>query len=212
MILYDSSDHGLSDGTGKGLGFAAREYYDCIGAIKYAKNTLKWEKIILIGTSIGGATVILAAAKEPSVDMVISENPFYSYEVFFYDIYNRVIRKGSLGKEVNKFGFFIDTLFKLSEYIPDSLLTSLAKFTRWYISASNEPNPIDVIDKISPRPILLIHSKQDVMIPYYHSTVLFEKALEPKEIWNPKKGFHADIYSIYNKDYEQKIIQFIKKI
>ncbi len=42
-------------------------------------------------------------------------------------------------------------------------------------------NPIDRIDKIAPRPLMIMHSKEDEVIPFEHGQRLFEEAGEPKE-------------------------------
>jgi fermentation-respiration switch protein FrsA (DUF1100 family) len=43
-------------------------------------------------------------------------------------------------------------------------------------------SPLRWIDKISPRPLLLIHGNKDDLVPVEHARKLFEKALEPKKL------------------------------
>lgn len=43
-------------------------------------------------------------------------------------------------------------------------------------------SPIKWIDKISPRPLLLVHGDADELIPLEHAHRLYEKAKEPKEL------------------------------
>jgi dipeptidyl aminopeptidase/acylaminoacyl peptidase len=43
-------------------------------------------------------------------------------------------------------------------------------------------SPINWIDKISPRPLLLIHGDADEVIPLEHAHKLYQKAKEPKEL------------------------------
>jgi dipeptidyl aminopeptidase/acylaminoacyl peptidase len=43
-------------------------------------------------------------------------------------------------------------------------------------------SPIDWIDRISPRPLLLVHGDADELIPLEHAQRLYEKAGEPKEL------------------------------
>ncbi|HUW45423.1 MAG TPA: alpha/beta hydrolase, partial [Dehalococcoidia bacterium] len=42
--------------------------------------------------------------------------------------------------------------------------------------------PINWIDKISPRPLLLAHGDADELIPLEHAQKLYQKAKEPKEL------------------------------
>ena len=43
-------------------------------------------------------------------------------------------------------------------------------------------SPIDWIDGISPRPLLLVHGDADELIPLKHAHRLYQKAGEPKEL------------------------------
>jgi fermentation-respiration switch protein FrsA (DUF1100 family) len=43
-------------------------------------------------------------------------------------------------------------------------------------------SPIKWIDKISPRPLLLVHGDADELIPLEHAYKLYQKAKEPKEL------------------------------
>jgi dipeptidyl aminopeptidase/acylaminoacyl peptidase len=43
-------------------------------------------------------------------------------------------------------------------------------------------SPINWIDKISPRPLLLVHGDADELIPLEHAYKLYQKAKEPKEL------------------------------
>ena len=45
----------------------------------YARDVLKWKKVILVGGSVGGASALLMAGRNQTlVDAVIVENPFIS--------------------------------------------------------------------------------------------------------------------------------------
>jgi len=212
-LLYDSSEHGLSDGSGIGLGFGFREQFDCAGAARFAKSKLGWEKVIVTGTSVGGAAAVLAAAREPLIDAVIAENPFYDYEPFFIKIYSDILGGGSFGgRDASKYGALVTFLSKLMASVPlDTYIEKLASFTRWWIGASGQEGPVHVVSRIAPRPLFLIHGAKDDMIPTSHSSLLYEKAGEPKQIWIAPKGRHADIHGIYLDEYERQVLDFIDK-
>jgi len=44
-------------------------------------------------------------------------------------------------------------------------------------------SPIDWIDKVSPRPLLLVHGDADEVVPLEHAYRLYQKAREPKELF-----------------------------
>lgn len=77
VLLFDLSEHGLSDGTGKGFAFGVREKYDVIAAARFLREQKGALCVVLMGTSAGASSAILAAALMPSiVDAVVAENPF----------------------------------------------------------------------------------------------------------------------------------------
>jgi pimeloyl-ACP methyl ester carboxylesterase len=211
-LLYDSSDHGLSDGTGIGLGFGYREQFDCAGAVRFAKTQLGWDRVIVTGTSVGATAALLATSMEPLADAVIAENPFYDYEPFFVKIYLDILGRGSFGgREASRYGALVGVVKSLTNLIPlESYIDSVASFTRWWIGASGKDGPIQVIKTIAPRPLFLIHGKADEMIPTSHSTLLYETAGEPKQIWLPEQGRHADVHRFYPEEYERRVVEFIE--
>lgn len=213
VLLYDSSEHGISDGADLGLGFGYREHFDTVGAIRFAKGQLGWDKLVVVGTSVGGSSSLLATAKEPLADGVIAENPFYDYEPFFIKIYNDILGSGSFGgRDASKYGSLVNLVKMIAQPLPlESYIASVATFTRWWIGAAGQDGPIQVIKQIAPRPVYLIHGTDDEMIPPEHSSLLYKAAEEPKQIWIAENGKHADIRRFYPKEYEQKFIQFIEK-
>jgi hypothetical protein len=55
--------------------------------------------------------------------------------------------------------------------------------------------PIRVISRISPTPILVIHSIQDPIIPAHHAHRMFDAAGQPKELWIVPDGLHISALS-----------------
>ncbi len=51
-----------------------------------------------------------------------------------------------------------------------------------WLDGFNTVSPLRCIDRISPRPILLIHGDKDDLVPVEHAHRLYEKAGEPKEL------------------------------
>jgi len=90
-----------------------------------------------------------------------------------------------------------DTQQHLSAVISDSAFTDYYEIVR-HAAASTWPtwpfqhlaarsmdypyNPIEVIDQISPIPLLLIHGENDSIIPVDHCSLLFAKAGHPKKM------------------------------
>lgn len=64
---------------------------------------------------------------------------------------------------------------------------------QWPLSKtiSNAYSPVESVDKVAPVPIFIMHSKEDEIIDYYHAEVLYEAALEPKQLITLEGGHNA---------------------
>ena len=69
---------------------------------------------------------------------------------------------------------------------------------------------LDVIAKISPIPLLIIHSEQDRIIPVHHANHLFNAAQSPKELWISSPGGHIEALTYEGN--RIKLLQYLEKI
>ena len=75
VILIDERGHGLSEGHT--ITFGRREQRDLLSWIEYAKKTFGNEKkLVLVGISMGGATVLLASDKVDAGVKIIADCPY----------------------------------------------------------------------------------------------------------------------------------------
>lgn len=65
---------------------------------------------------------------------------------------------------------------------------------QWPLSflISDQHSAIDVVDRISPVPLLLIHGQRDPVVDARHSQRLFEAARDPKDLWLIPDARHID--------------------
>ncbi|MDH5473239.1 MAG: lysophospholipase [Gammaproteobacteria bacterium] len=70
---------------------------------------------------------------------------------------------------------------------------------QWPLSytVSNDYAPVDYVKNIAPVPLLIMHSSEDEIVPYYHAGVLFAAATQPK-YFEKLQGDHN-----YTFQYEQ---------
>jgi fermentation-respiration switch protein FrsA (DUF1100 family) len=82
---------------------------------------------------------------------------------------------------------------------------------QWPLSflISNEYSPLDLIRKISPVPLLIVHGDSDEIIPFHHSQELYQAARKPKTLWIIPGGHHIDAFSPSHKDNRKKLIEFL---
>lgn len=73
---------------------------------------------------------------------------------------------------------------------------------------SNNYNPEDVIRSISPVPVLIMHSNEDMVVPSSHGKALFELAGEPK-FFIQTKSRHISTFKY--KEYRQIVLEFMAR-
>lgn len=67
--------------------------------------------------------------------------------------------------------------------------------------------PIDAIKNISPVPVLIVHSKDDQIIPVHHALDLYAAARAPKQLWLYKGYAHIQIFN--NKKNRSRLIKYL---
>jgi len=167
--------------------FTSREYDDLNTVINFARKSHK--KVYVTGFSLGSATAIITQYKYHNADKLILVSP----PVNFDKIENHVWSKNA----------YIPTLkkFELSTWVN----ITPGKF--WL----KKIKPTDVIDKISPAPILIIAGGKDPIIFLWHAKELFEKAKQPKKIIIYEKDKHAeDIYIENPEKFVNDCINWLK--
>lgn len=70
----------------------------------------------------------------------------------------------------------------------------------------DEGRPLERVEGISPRPLLVMHSEEDEIIPFGHGRTLYEAAREPKS-FQRLKGNH--IQSTQSEDVQQRLLAFM---
>lgn len=180
VLLFDCREQGASDGQGLGVSFGAREHRDVSSAVAWLGETHGYERIGALGTSQGGASVILAAARDPAIDVVIAENPFAHLD------------------DLIDFG---------ARELPALVRWPLARFVRWR-TYGTDPQPIDVVARIAPRPLLILHGLDDEVIEFEQSERLYAAAGEPKGLWLAPGARHTQAYDVHPHEYAQRVLGF----
>jgi len=138
---------------------------DLKAAIDYLANLEEVDRshLHLLGSSGGAAVSVYVAAHDPIVSSLVT---FACPAEFGF--LTDVQQTESTIDHFRSIGAIRDADF------PPSI-------DEWY-EGFNTVSPIRWIDKISPRPLLLIHGKEDEVVPIEHAFRLHEQAREPKEL------------------------------
>lgn len=181
IFMFDYRGYGESEGSPERKGV----YEDSLSAVHYvlSRNDVNRNRVFFYGQSLGGANAIAVAAvtKDPMIRAVIIDSSFYSY---------RSIVRDKIG-EISFISWFKGPLS--------------------YVMATDSFHSGNLIGAIAPTPVMLIHGTADRVVPYHHSTRLFERAREPKTLVKVEGGHHISALEPQNREYREKILKFFRQ-
>ncbi|CAM37666.2 conserved hypothetical protein [Leishmania braziliensis MHOM/BR/75/M2904] len=199
-LLFDFREHGLSSGRMRGFTFGIKERFDVVAACNLMQSKYGYKRICAMGTSVGGSSVIMAAAIDKNIDVVIAENAITTSATLL-DQQMVTVLSGYFAQKR-----YSVVLFRLFRWCATFWLN-------WRIG--NKPSKhcqaLHCIAKVSPRPILLMHGMNDTLVPVRHSEILFEAALEPKQLYICEAAFHCGLYNTKPDEYESTVLGFLEK-
>lgn len=186
VLLFDFRYRGESEGDAQTLG--AKETWDIQSAVDYLKTRpdVDPKRISVQGNSLGAASAILAAAEKSEVKGVIAESPFTSIN----DILCHSFK--------HEFGIPCFPFAHVTKWISERRLGI----------DFDTVAPVEVIDRISPRPILLIDDGQDALYPCDSVEDLYVAAGEPKEFWIVPEAPHGKAWETEPEEYERRVLAF----
>lgn len=187
MLLVDARAHGMSEG--EYIGFGCLDRYDALRWIQWVVGKCGKEiRILLHGTSMGGATVLMASALQlpPQVKGVISDCAFTS------------------PKEV--FTHVLHSMYHLPAFpviqIADFVNRRRAGYGMDECNAAREVKKTRV-------PVLLIHGSADSFVPCRMCEEIYQNCAAPKRILIVEGAAHAESYYKDTKRYEKELDEFI---
>lgn len=183
VLAYDQRAHGSSEGMVCTAGWYEAD--DVSAAVAYLKTRpdVDPERIGVLGISMGGKAALLAAARDESIAAVIAEGP-------------SAIRLEDHGGKPK-------TLWRWFYYPINWLYYKMLAFMNGVRPTEGIASNIA---KISPRPLLLIAvgSKSE----YKFSQLFYQRANEPKDLWQVPEARHAEAYFHDPHAYQKRIVEF----
>lgn len=183
VLQFDFRGHGESDPGHITLG--AHERRDVAAAVRFLQGR-GLGPIALFGVSMGASTAIVSAPDLP-VAAVVADAPFAEIH---HPVANRMRDVGyplaGLGARVIVAGAALRTRTRLR-------------------------NPIDIVERVAPRPLLIISPAEDRLIDRGQSDRLFERAGEPKELFRVEGAGHAEAYAVDPEAYRSRVLGFLER-
>ena len=186
-LLYDMRNHGSSEGNITTFGHY--EQLDVMAAFDWLRTRpeVNMERVALLGESMGGASVIHAAVNLPDVKAIIVQSAFSSIE----DNVDEGVQRFT-GLPSFPFGplviFFSEQETRVS---------------------MRDLRPVDDIARLAPRPVLIMHGRNDDMIDVENSYRLYEAANEPRELYIVEAGWHGGLLAADPEGVEEQLVTFL---
>jgi len=169
VFTYDQRGCGRSSGE---VTFGGREQDDLLSVVDHlaARPDVDGDRIGAFGFSMGGSTALLAAAREPRIKAVAADSAWSDVRRWL---------RPSVGAVFTRPRDRFNALsLKLAELRTGIDLDDL--------------RPVDVVSRLSPRPLLLIHGTADDVVLPSESERNYEAANEPKKLVLVPGAGHGD--------------------
>mmetsp|Transcript_5045 Transcript_5045/g.13580 ORF Transcript_5045/g.13580 Transcript_5045/m.13580 type:complete len:475 (-) Transcript_5045:103-1527(-) len=197
VLLFDLSEHGLSDGNNRGFSFGVREAVDVASAVKFVRSELDANNVFLIGTSTGATSSILAAADHccpGDIQAIVAENPFSRPADLFCHHVDGFVRNYLSQNQHHVWRRLVFWLF--------GRVLLLRVGLRYNYGA------VDAVPRIN-CPLFVMHSPADEVVPFSHGEEVFAAALEPREFWLAPNADHCALFDKYPDEWSTRVLNFI---
>ena len=183
VLMFDLRGHGESEGNRMSAGFYEKR--DLLGAVDYVKGR-GFERIGVLGFSVGAATALTGTAENDDVDAVVADSSFADL------------------KEM------MDPEFSKRTKFPKFFLGPLLFMVKiMYGVDFNAIKPVESVPRIEPRPILFIHGELDETVPLEHAYRLRAASQNPEsQLWVVPEAGHVRAYITHPEEYISRITAF----
>ena len=187
MFLPDARAHGQSEG--EYVGFGCLDRYDLLGWIHWIMERCGEDvQILLHGTSMGGATVLMASGLKlpPQVKGIVSDCGFTSPKAVFTHVLHSMY------------------------HLPTFPMIQIASFVnrRKAGYGLDDCNAAREVRKATV-PVLLIHGSADSFVPCRMCEEIYENCASPKKKLIIEGAAHAESYYKDPENYEKALDEFI---
>ncbi len=190
LLMVDERAHGESEG--EYIGFGCLDRYDAIGWMNYIVDRCGEDvQILLHGTSMGGATVLMASGLEEmpvQVKGIISDCGFTSPKYVFTHVLN--------------------TMYHLPAFPVIQITNEVNQKTAGY--GMDECNAAREVRKAKV-PALLIHGDKDFFVPCSMCDEIYENYAAPVTKLIIHGASHAESYYMDTETYEMAMDMFIEE-
>lgn len=194
VLTFDMRGSGVSPAAPLSLGYF--EQRDVLGAVDFLRAgtppypELPRPRVIGgWGVSMGAATLLLAAAREPAIQAVVSDS---AYADIIPILQHEIPKQGHVSPV----------------FTPGALLAIRVLYGIDFAAV----RPVDVVAGLAPRPLFFIHGGADTYVPPDNMHTLVAAASAPTTAnvrsWTVPSARHAQAYRTSSADYVTRVVDF----
>jgi pimeloyl-ACP methyl ester carboxylesterase len=167
VYAFDLRGHGRSGGIS---GFGALEHLDVDAVVRHARADGP-DRVVTVGGSMGGIAVIRHAALLGGIDAVVA-----------------------ISTPARWNGHHSDAVRKMTWLTATDRGRRLLRFwgTRTPRTWQRIEDPVSVVDRISPTPLVIVHGRDDNYFDEEEAWMLYRRAKEPKRLLLASRFGHAE--------------------
>jgi uncharacterized protein len=190
ILVFDMRGHGQSAPAPLSMGYY--EQRDVLGAVDFLRSgPLPYPElghpraIGGWGISMGGATMLLAAAHEPAIRGVVADSAYAAFV----------------------------PLLERDSMMPGVLIPSVTYAMRLLYGINFDAvRPVDVVASIAPRPLFFIEGTADTLVPSWNMNLLAAAASAAPDAhvqtWLVRGANHIQSYDVMGIEYVKRVVAF----
>jgi len=220
VLTFDFRGWGATGGE-PGWVRPSAQLEDMLAAIAYAKtrSDLNAGQLVTYGLGgTGGGLAIAAAAADPSVravavQTVVADGRMWLRRMrreYEWHAFCERVERNRLNRVVTNEDELVDPTEELMVGTPERRAAGMpTRGSAFHLSSAEELmrfRPIDIVDQIAPRALLLVCIENDPVTPEEHARALFARAGAPKKLVRQRNVSH---YTAYQQNFERLMAEFV---
>lgn len=190
VLLFDL--HGWGESARGPVTFGDQETGDILGAVRFVREQRpgKARRIGLIGFSMGAAAAIRATAQNAGIDALVADASYARLNV-------------QVGRFFQRFaGPLWPVVYAPARWFGERLTGTVLSTI----------SPVQVIGRITPRPVLIIHGSRDRVIDVDDARQLYRAAGPPKTLWLIEGAGHGETRTLAPAaQWDARVIAFFRE-
>ena len=187
VLAFDMRGHGESDRWT--VTYGAHESRDIIAGVDYLESAhpVSAKHVVGVGWSVGAASLILAAARDPRIEALHIAAPY-----------------ASTSDMARHIGEQIPALLRAWSYYGGLTIGSFETGTNLF-----RFNTTEAVARITPRSVMIVHGTQDGVVPFGQGEKVFGAAENPKSFYAVSGAGHCETIAVEGRRYTDRMIKFL---